>query len=181
MNKIIVFVIGLIVFCTTFTVAKPTSHKTDKLKHTRTVQAQKDTEITYAGINIFVPAGQTVSLGRNKTKDVVISADEMNGIKVGPATLTSKEPAVIAVQPKQNSFTILEGNNVQLVDANGHMAKLSQGASVSGEDIRGTLEEPTLPPAERVAPMHPRRIAEMKAEQERLAAEQAKQKSEQKK
>lgn len=181
MHKIVVFVIGLLALSTTLVIAAPATRTTDKLKHTRTVQAKKDTAITYAGIKIFVPAGQTIVLGRNKEKAVVIRAEQMDGVKVGDATLTSTEPATIAIQSTQNSFTVLEGNNVQLTDANGRMAKLSEGVSVSGDDIRETLDIPTLLPAERVAPRHPRRIAEMEAEKARLAAEQAKGQKAQKK
>ena len=180
MNKMMMCVIGLLAFSTTLVVAAPATRTTDKLKHTRTVQAKKDTTLTYGGIKIFVPAGQTVLLGRNKEKAVVIRAEKMDGVKVENATLTSTAPAAVAVQPMQNSFTVLEGHDVQLVDANGRMAKLSEGVSVSGDDIRETLEIPTLQPAERVAPMHPRRIAEMKAEKARLATEQAKQKAQKK-
>lgn len=179
-KKAVVFVVGLIAFGTTL-VSASQPRTTNRLKHTRTVEAKEDTTITYAGMKVFVPAGQTITLGRTKEKTVVVRADKMANVKVGVATLTSSEPAVVAVQPKQNSFSIITGNNVQITDANGRVAKLSEGASVSGDDIRETLEIPSLPPVDRVAPMHPRRIAEMKAEKARLAAEQAKQKATQKK
>ena len=180
MNKILILVIGLMMFSATFVEAASQTRTTDKLKHTRTVKARKDTTVTYAGIEVFVPAGQTITLGKNKENAVVIRADKMENVKVGATTIASNEPAVVVVQPKQNSFTIVEGNNVQITDANGRVAKLSEGASVSGEDIRDTLEEPTLPPVDRVAPMHPRRIAEMEAEA-KAAAKQSKGKTVQKK
>lgn len=174
MRKVFLF-IGMIVCATTVVVATQAPQKVEKLKNVRTIQAKKDIMLTYAGVKFSVPAGQQIVLGKNKEKAVIIRAEKIENIQVGPATLVSHKPAVIAVQP-QNVFTVIEGEGVQLTDANGRVANLSQGISMSGNDIRESLEEPTLPPAERLAPIHPRRLAEMAAEQAKLNQEQSKKK-----
>lgn len=157
MHKVILF-ISLIVFGTAFLGAEPAG-ATNKLKNTRQIEATEDTTVSYGGLKIFVPAGEKISLGKTK-KEVVIQADKLNGVKVGPATLTTNQAAIVTVKPKETLFTVAQGENVQIVDENGRMASLSKGTSVDGKDIR-TITYPSLPQVNKPAPIHPRKLAEM--------------------
>lgn len=167
MYKTVFCVISLFVFGAVFATAANTTN----LKHKRVVQAEKETKLSYAGLKLVIPAGNVVSLGKAKDKTVVIQADKMDGIKVDAATLSSQQPAVISVHPQEHYFTVLQGNDVQIEDAGGHIVRLSSGASVSGDDIR-TVLLPSLPVVEKAAPIHPRKLAEMqkKAAREKQAA-----------
>lgn len=122
------------------------SNKVDtNITNERTVGvADKDTTLTYGKLKFLIPAGQAISLGETANGSILLRADEMQGVKVGTATLRSKGPVVLFVEPKTNAIIVDQGEKIQVVDSNGRTAELSQGAAVSGNDIRESVERAWL-------------------------------------
>ncbi len=120
---------------TTLAVAAP-AKQANKITHTRIVQANKDTTLTYNGVKVFVPAGQSIILGQNSNGTIVVSGQNLSGVKIGEGTISAQGPVVLLVQPQTNVITVNRGRDVQVTDSNGRTAALSQGASVSAKDIR---------------------------------------------
>lgn len=117
--------------------------KSAKITNTRIVQAAQDTTLNYGGVKVFVPKGQTVILGQNAGGSVVVRGQNLKGVKVADASITAPGAAVLSVNPKDQVITVSKGNNIQVTDANGRTAEVSQGASVSAKDIR-TATAPAL-------------------------------------
>ena len=115
------------------------SDTNQKITNARTVKASKDTTLTYGKLKFVVPAGQTIQLGQADNGSVVISADTLDGVKAGKSTLSAKAPVVLSVNPKTNVVVVEQGDSVQVSDAEGRTAELSQGAAVDGNDIRQTV------------------------------------------
>ncbi len=135
MKKIAVCIIGLLCLGATF-VAAQTANKTT---NTRILQATKDTTITYAGVKVFVPAGQTVVLGQVSDGNVILRGQNLKGVKVGEGTLSANGPVLLTVTPDTQVIRVVQGNNVQVTDGNGRIATISAGAAVSAKDIRADV------------------------------------------
>ena len=138
MKKVTAVLFAIFLLGATYVFAAPNKVDT-KITNERTVQADKDTTLTYGKLKFFVPAGQAIVLGQTANGSVLLRADKMNGVKAGKATLLSNGPAVLFVEPKTNAIIVDQGNGIQVVDGNGRTAELSQGAAVSGNDIRESV------------------------------------------
>lgn len=134
MKKVIAALFVICFVGTTLAVAAPTQQ--NKITNTRIVQASKDTTLTYNGVKVFVPAGQAIILGQNSDGSIVVRGQNLNGVKIGEGTISAQGPVVLSVQPQTNVITVNRGADVEVTDGNGRTAALSQGASVSGKDIR---------------------------------------------
>ena len=134
MKKILVMLFAFSLLGATQVVAA-TNTETVKVSNTRIVKADKDTNLTYGKVKFFVPAGQALVLGQVDNGSVLVRAARLEGVKIGKATIDSKLPVALYVDPATNAIIVDQGKDVQLVDNNGRTAVMSQGAAVSGEDI----------------------------------------------
>lgn len=135
MKKILVMLFAFSLLGATQVIAA-TNTETAKVSNTRIVKADKDTNLTYGKVKFFVPAGQALVLGQVDNGSVLVRAARLEGVKIGKATIDSKLPVALYVDPATNAIIVDQGKDVQLVDNNGRTAVMSQGAAVSGEDIR---------------------------------------------
>ena len=135
MKKIAVCIIGMLCLGVTFVAAQAAN----KITNTRILQATKDTTITYAGVKIFVPAGQTVVVGQTSNGSIVLRGQNLQGVRVGEGTLAARSPVLLIVQPNTQVIRVVQGNNVQVTDGNGRTAEISAGAAVSAKDIRAEV------------------------------------------
>ena len=146
MKKIAVLIVGMALLGPAFAVAAPIG-PTNKITNTRILQATKDTTITYAGVKVFVPAGQSVLLGQSSDGSVILRGHDLDGVKVGQGTLTAQGPVVLTVQPDSQVIRVVQGKSVLVTDGNGRTAEISSGAAVSAKDIRadvGSVSPATL-------------------------------------
>ena len=116
------------------------TNNNQKVTNTRTVQATQDTTLTFGKLKFFVPAGQNIELAELKNGVVLLHANKMDGIKVNNATLSAPSSTVLSIDPKTNAVIVEQGKAVLLTDKNGRTATMSQGAAVSGNDIRQSVE-----------------------------------------
>ena len=107
-----------------------------KVSNTSIIRTDKDTTFTYGKVKFFVPNGQAMILGQTENGSVLVRAAKLEGVKMGKATVNSKKPVSLYVDPATNAIIVDQGNDVQVADKDGRVANLSQGAAVSGEDIR---------------------------------------------
>ena len=135
MKKIAVCIIGMLCLGATFVAAQAAN----KVTNTRILQATKDTTITYAGVKIFVPAGQTVVVGQTTSGNIILRGQNLQGVQVGEGTLSARGPVLLTVQPDTQVIRVVQGNNVQVTDGNGRVAEISAGAAVSAKDIRADV------------------------------------------
>ena len=135
MKKIAVCIIGMLCLGATFVAAQAAN----KITNTRILQATKDTTITYAGVKIFVPAGQTVVVGQSGNGSIILRGQNLQGVQVGQGTLSARGPVLLTVQPDTQVIRVVQGNNVQVTDGNGRTAEISAGAAVSAKDIRAEV------------------------------------------
>ncbi len=112
----------------------------------KSTPAAKGTTNTYAGVPVFVPAGQTVVLESSSKDGIVLKGQNLKGVKVGDGTISVPGPVVFLVQPSTQAVRIIKGNGVKITDSNGRTVELSAGASVSMKDIRQHVR-PFLPAA----------------------------------
>lgn len=110
-----------------------------KITNTRIVKADKDTTLTYGKVKFFVPAGQAMILGQVENGSVLVRAAKLEGVKIGKATVDSKSPVALYVDPATNAIIVDQGKDIQVTDKEGRIARLSQGAAVSGNDIRTSV------------------------------------------
>ena len=135
MKKIAVCIIGMLCLGATYVAAQAAN----KVTNTRILQATKDTTITYAGVKIFVPAGQTVVVGQSGNGSIILRGQNLQGVQVGQGTLSARGPVLLTVQPDTQVIRVVQGNNVQVTDGNGRTAEISAGAAVSAKDIRADV------------------------------------------
>ena len=135
MKKIAVCIIGMLCLGATFVAAQAAN----KITNTRILQATKDTTITYVGVKIFVPAGQTVVVGQSGNGSIILRGQNLQGVQVGQGTLSARGPVLLTVQPDTQVIRVVQGNNVQVTDGNGRTAEISAGAAVSAKDIRAEV------------------------------------------
>ena len=135
MKKIAVCIISMLCLGATFVAAQTAN----KVTNTRILQAAKDTTITYAGVKIFVPAGQTVVVGQTTGGNIILRGQNLQGVQVGEGTLSARGPVLLTVQPDTQVIRVVQGNNVQVKDGNGRVAEISAGAAVSAKDIRADV------------------------------------------
>lgn len=65
----------------------------------------KDTaEVYYDGVLFTIPKGKKVVMSQNKSGDILISGDNLNGIKVLGQTLRSEKPATYVINMKRNTI-----------------------------------------------------------------------------
>ncbi len=138
MKKVTAVLIAVLCIATTFTVAA-SAKEVGMIKKTRIVQATKDTALTYGGVKVFVPAGQTVILGQAENGAIVVRGQNLEGIKIGDGTISADGLVVLAVWPDTHVVSVSRGSGVRVTDTNGRTAELSQGASVYMRDIRTSV------------------------------------------
>ncbi|MBP5429436.1 MAG: hypothetical protein J6Y25_00895 [Elusimicrobiaceae bacterium] len=130
MKKIVALVVGLVLTGATFVFAA-----TQKAAP-RVIKSTQDTTLNYAGVEIFVPAGQAVVLGQDDNGSVVVRGSDMNGVRIGEASISSNGPATVSYVPQAGIVMVHSGNGVLVTDPDGRTAELSQGAAVTARDIR---------------------------------------------
>lgn len=108
----------------------------EKITKPQIVQATESTTVTYSGIPVFVPAGQTVILGSYSKGAISLRGQNLNGVKVGDGTIAASGPVILSIQPTTQVVQIEKGNNIKITDKNGRTAELSTGATVSMKDVR---------------------------------------------
>ena len=135
MKKIAICIIGMLCLGATFVAAQTAN----KVTNTRILQAAKDTTITYAGVKMFVPTGQTVVVGQTTGGNIILRGQNLQGVQVGEGTLSARGPVLLTVQPDTQVIRVVQGNNVQVTDGNGRVAEISAGAAVSAKDIRADV------------------------------------------
>ena len=146
MHKLVI--IGTILvasLCPTGIVAAPVQQSTSKITNTQVVRNAKDKTFKYAGIKMFVPAGQTLMLGQFVNGSVMVRGQNLEGVKIGKGTISALGPVILVVQPHTQVITVVQGNGVRVMDGNGRTAELSKGASVSAIDIRTNVTRPLRP------------------------------------
>ncbi len=130
MKKIVTLVVGLVFAGATFV-----SAATQKAAP-RVIKSTQDTTLNYAGVEIFVPAGQAVVLGQDDNGSIVVRGSDLNGVRVGDGSISSNGPATVSYVPQAGIIMVHTGNGVLVTDPNGRTAELSQGAAVTAKDIR---------------------------------------------
>ncbi len=150
MHKIVIAMVAVLTFVAALPVTV-SAKSTGTIKKTRIVQATKDTSLTYGGVKVFVPAGQTIVLGQTENGAIVVRGQNLQGVKIGDGTVSADGLVVLAVWPDTRVVSVSRGTGVKVTDANGRTAELSQGASVYMRDIRlpavPTVQEITKPAA----------------------------------
>ena len=135
MKRVIVFVLGIILLGALQVMAAP-SGVSNKISNTRIVQATKDTTVTYGGIKIFIPAGQTLILGQDNKGNIVVRGQNVSGVKIGQGTIEAQGPIVLSVQPKTQVIMVYQGEAVRVTDGHKRTAVVSKGESVSAKHVR---------------------------------------------
>lgn len=134
MKRVIVFVLGITLLGALQVIAAPSS-VSNNVSNTRIVQATKDTTVTYGGIKIFIPAGQTLILGQDNKGNVVVRGQNVSGVKIGQGTIEAQGPIVLSVQPKTQVIMVYRGESVRVTNGQ-HTAVISKGESVSAKHVR---------------------------------------------
>ena len=113
-----------------------------KISDTRIVQAKKDTTLTYAGVKIFVPVDQVIILGTHPDGSVGVRGQDIQSVKVGSGTFTSRGEVAFVFHPKEQIVFVQKGE-LMVTDGKGYTDQFSAGVFVSVQDIRSTVI-PTL-------------------------------------
>ncbi|MBR4508344.1 MAG: hypothetical protein IKP23_02585 [Elusimicrobiaceae bacterium] len=61
-------------------------------------------EVYYDGVLFTIPKGKKVVMSQNKSGDILISGDNLNGVKVLGQTLRSEKPATYVINMKRNTI-----------------------------------------------------------------------------
>ena len=61
-------------------------------------------EVYYDGVLFTIPKGKKVVMSQNKSGDILISGDNLNGVKVLGQTLRSEKPATYVINLKRNTI-----------------------------------------------------------------------------
>jgi len=110
------------------------------------VDGMEDTEVNYAGVKIFVPAGTKVIISQDSEGNIIVRGMSISGVKIGGSTISSRGECTFSVQPKSLVVAVQQGT-IRLTDKQGRSAAYGQGTSVSaktGETIEGVLKTKTL-------------------------------------
>ena len=133
MLKLLSAIVGLLVIGSLPLSAAP-SAKVISTTQTRIVQATRDTVLTYGGVEIFVPRGQTIILGTQSNGAVVVRGHQLLGVRMAGITLVSPSAASVSLNSKLHAITINYGN-VQVTDKRGNTTTLSNGMSASIKNL----------------------------------------------
>ena len=138
MKKALLFLTTLILLGNGVLCAAP-AKQGNKITNLRIVQSSKDTTVMYSGIKFFIPAGQTIILGKNVDGSVILRGNHLKNVKIDEGILSSTGFVLLTIRPQTQVITVTRGDGITVQDANGRTAFLSQGASVSTNDIRTTV------------------------------------------
>ena len=61
-------------------------------------------EVYYDGVLFTIPKGKKVVMSQNKSGDILISGDNLNGVRVLGQTLRSEKPATYVINMKRNTI-----------------------------------------------------------------------------
>lgn len=147
MHRIVVMVIAVLTLVAMFPTGAG-AKEVGTIKKTRIVQANKDTTLTYGGVKVFVPAGQTIILGQAENGAIIVRGQNLQNVQIGDGTISADGLVVLAVWPDTHVVSVSRGSGVKVTDANGRTAELSQGASVYMRDIR----TPAVPTVQSITP-----------------------------
>ncbi len=141
--KKVAFLTALLVFSYAYVLAAP-APRVVEVTHTRVVSATQNTALTYAGVNIFVPRGQTIILGQQTNGSIVIRGMYLLGVRVGDVTLFSRNAASVSYNPKRDVVTVNYGE-VHVTDRTGNTVLVTSGQSVSARNSQKTTKQGKIP------------------------------------
>ena len=130
MKKIFVVIVSVLA-CSVMTVAATSATKVGKLKNGRIVQAVQPTTVTYAGVKIFVPKGQTVLLGQRDNGSIVIRGLNIDRVQLDDAFLSTKGYSIVSYQPSTRIAFLNHGDMMTVTDAAGETASVSGQGAIS--------------------------------------------------
>ena len=102
-------------------------------------------EVYYDGVLFSIPKGKKVIMSQNKEGNILISGDNLNGVKVLGQTLRSERPATYVIDLKRN--TIIRAP-VQLTTSNKNNSKEEENNQEAQAADQETVVEVSFPEAD---------------------------------
>lgn len=132
MKKLVAAVCTLVLLGSTFAAAEP-GFPGKKIKNSKIVQG---TTINYEGTTIEVPQGQTVIVGKRDNGYIVLRGLNLENVKINGSSVYTKGYTVLSYDPVSNVAFLNKGEELTVVDRDGHNATVGQGGAISIADAR---------------------------------------------
>ncbi len=132
MKKLVAAVCTLVLLGSTFAVAAP-GFSGKKIKNSKIVQG---TTVNYEGTTIEVPQGQTVIVGKRDNGYIVLRGLNLENVKINGSSVYTKGYTILSYDPASNIAFLNKGEELTIIDRDGHSATVEQGGAISTADAR---------------------------------------------
>ena len=139
MKKIAVLLLGIASLCISTAMAQ-TNTKKLTISNTLIVQAAQKVALDYGGVQVVVPQGQTIVLGQRSDGLVVVRGNNLSGVQIDNATVSTKGYSVFSVEPQNNILFLNSGSELTLMDAKGRSSSITAGQAISADNATITSE-----------------------------------------
>lgn len=130
MKKLVATVCMLVFIGSTCAAAAP-GFSGKKIKNSRIVQG---TSINYEGTIIEVPQGQTLIVGKRDNGSIVLRGLDLQNVKINGSSVYTQGYTVLSYSPSSNVAFLNKGEELRLIDRQGHSATVKQSGAISTKD-----------------------------------------------
>ncbi len=136
MKKVIAVLLAVSCLGTTFAVAAPV-----KKKFVRSVIVQGQSTTKYEGVNLTVPQGQTVLIGRRDNGSIVIRGKDLENFQIEKTSISAEGYTVMSYRPSDHIVFLNAGDSMTVTDPKGRVAKVYKNGAVDILDARNNSNE----------------------------------------
>ena len=122
--KRLIAVVSMLLVGSTFAVAAPAQNIPSKIVKGKAIE-------TINEVQISVPQGQTVIIGKRENGSIVIRGLNLSNVKIDGATVYTQGYTILSYRPGSQVAFLNEGEALTVVDAANRTATVGQGGAIS--------------------------------------------------
>lgn len=130
MKKIIAVLIAVFCLGTTVSVAAPAAAPAKK-KFVRSQLVQGPAIINYQGVELSVPKGQTILIGRRENGSYLLRGETMKNIRIDETALHTKGYSVLSYRPGSHVVFLNRGEWMTVIDPSGRSSTVAENGAIS--------------------------------------------------
>ncbi|MBP5429437.1 MAG: hypothetical protein J6Y25_00900 [Elusimicrobiaceae bacterium] len=136
MKKVIAVLLAVSCLGTAFAAVAPV-----KKKFVRSVIVQGKSATKYEGVNLTVPQGQTVLIGRRDNGSIIIRGKDLDNFQIEKTSISSEGYTVMSYRPSDHIVFLNTGDSMTVTDPKGKVAKVFKKGAVDIFDARHNSNE----------------------------------------
>ena len=129
MKKVIVLFV--VCFMSSVFAMAASSQNIGKIRNSKIIQATANTSFVYAGVQFFVPKGETLLLGQREDGTIVIRGFNIDKLQIEDSSFSAQGYSVLLYQPVTNVVFLKRGESLTVTDPSGVSSSVAQHGAIS--------------------------------------------------